>query len=76
MVEETPWFLPTETPVRVGVYKTKHRTADGKVIEGYSCWLRTQKWSATCKTAKSAAYETWGSAQQSKAWCGLTEEQK
>jgi hypothetical protein len=74
-VIETNWFLPTEPPVRPGVYKTKHRGSDGAVYEGYSKWVG-KFWGATRESARAASTTKYPSSQQSKAWCGLTEERK
>ena len=71
-MKETDWFGVTTVPARTGVYKTRHRGHDGKIIDGYSHFI-AGKWSYTAKSAWIASRNPHSSPQQSREWCGLAE---
>ena len=69
----TPWFSPSDKPVRRGVYKTKFYSTSGAMAwEGYSFWNGKQ-WRMQANTidqAKAFSRRTSG-VTQAKHWRGL-----
>ena len=75
-MKETDWFSLMVIPVRVGVYRTRHRGSDGKIFEGYSNW-DGQKWGYTFSNINAAYWKisSPASPQQSREWKGIYKEE-
>jgi hypothetical protein len=72
-MKETDWFSLTVLPVRVGVYKTRHRGTDLKIYEGYSFWSG-RGWEYTHPTPFKPSKFNYASSQQSREWKGIYKE--
>ncbi len=73
-MKETDWFSLTVLPVRVGVYKTRHRGSDGKIYVGYSYW-NGSRWGYKQSQANYAYFPNQHIAsQQSREWKGIYKE--
>ena len=72
-MKETDWFSLTVLPVRVGVYKTRHRGTNMEMHEGYSRW-DGHKWGYTYSTPFKSSKFNYASPQQSREWKGIYKE--
>ena len=70
-IKVTPWFKPSQTPARIGLYQVESLFYSGLA---WAYW-DGKKWGFQCDTKKEAFYyRHWESGIQNKTWRGLTHE--
>lgn len=72
--KETDWYSCMTVPVREGIYKTRHRGAQGGTISGYTRFFAHKGkmvWGYTEPTIFLAGRILFPSSQQSREWKGI-----